>query len=117
MRMLIQTRHGIDQLTGDGPGNHDHHLPNPNGISLIVTEHEHLAGNIKVEEYSDLPRTQGLPDHPSPTHAPRRCMVSPLRTRRTILTDSGFQARPRRVAGRIVIVSSSPMIPRCWPER
>lgn len=59
MRMLIQTRHGIDQLTGDGPGHHDHGLPNPNGISLIVTEHEHLAGNIKVEEYSDLPRTQG----------------------------------------------------------
>jgi hypothetical protein len=113
MRMLIQTRHGIDQLTGDGPGHHDHGLPNPNGISHIVTEHEHLAGNIKVEEYSDLPRTQGLPDHPSPTHAPRRCMVSPLRTRRTILTDPGFQARPRRVAGRIVIVSSSRMIPRC----
>jgi hypothetical protein len=43
MRMLIQTRHGIDQLTGDGPGHHDHHLPNPNGISHIVTEHEHLG--------------------------------------------------------------------------
>jgi alkylation response protein AidB-like acyl-CoA dehydrogenase len=31
----------------------------PGGISLIVAEREHLAGNIEVEEYYDLPGLKG----------------------------------------------------------
>ena len=43
-------------------GRHDHRLPDPGGISLIVAEREHLAGRIEVEEYYDLPGLKGAPD-------------------------------------------------------
>jgi alkylation response protein AidB-like acyl-CoA dehydrogenase len=44
---------------GDGPDIMTIVCRTPSGISLIVAEREHLAGNIEVEEYYDLPGLKG----------------------------------------------------------
>jgi nitroalkane oxidase len=44
---------------GDGPDIMTVVCRTPGGISLVVAEREHLAGNVDVEEYYDLPGLKG----------------------------------------------------------